>query len=95
MITGVAKSQILFGPPEEGDQYKVSTEWTFKGEGGIFTIYDWKATDLYGDEYSSVEEFRSLPAYEWHIGAANKESALRFKAWVEKKLNTVAELKSH
>ena len=89
LITSFTELQILFGPPAEGDQCKVSTEWTFKSEGKFFSIYDWKSTDLYDDNLPSVEDLRSLPSHDWHIGAVDKESAQRFKNWVEKKLDSV------
>ena len=61
--------QEVLGEPEESDGYKVSGQWTFEDENGqVFTLYDWKATDLYG--YGpSVEEFRADPKpYEFHVG---------------------------
>jgi hypothetical protein len=68
----------LFGPPNsEGDGYKVSTEWVLKNEetGAKLTIYDYKMTELYDEDYYTVEEFRNLPSYEWHIGSRKKEDA--------------------
>jgi len=68
----------LFGPPNsEGDGYKVSTEWVLKNEdtGAILTIYDYKMTELYDEDYCTVEEFRNLPSYEWHIGSKGKKNA--------------------
>ncbi len=60
----------VFGEPNcEGDEYKVSTEWVISDiEGNVWTIYDYKMTDLYDDNTMTVEEFRNLPEYEWHIG---------------------------
>ena len=60
----------LLGQPHSCDEYKTSTEWVLlDDEGSVFTIYDYKATNLYERSEPSVEEFRSsgLP-YEWHIG---------------------------
>ena len=62
----------LFGIPDKGDEYKITTEWTIKDKkNGIYTIYDYKATNLYGSGLLSVKKFRSLPSYEWHIGGMN------------------------
>ena len=65
----------LFGKPNAiTDEYKVSTEWVLEdNEGNIVTIYDWKMTDLYDEGLYSVEEFRKLDSYDWHIGG-HKES---------------------
>jgi len=49
----------LFGEPVESDGYKVSTEWKVRYFEKIYTIYDYKETNLYSDELPSVEEFRS------------------------------------
>ena len=50
----------VFGEPQECDGYKVSGEWTLKDHNGtIITIYDWKCTSLYDEEYPSVSDFRN------------------------------------
>ena len=91
--TSYVKLCILFGGPDEGDSYKVSSEWTFKGENGeFFSIYDWKATNLYDTDSITVDQLRSLSTHDWHIGAVDRVSAIRFKEWVEKKLNSVVTL---
>jgi hypothetical protein len=62
----------LFGPPfdyehEDGD--KITTVWIVEDNlGRAVEIYDYKATNLFYDENPSVEEFRKLPMYDWHIG---------------------------
>ena len=60
---------ILGEPCKFADKYKVSTEWKIKFDGHIFTIYDFKETNLYSNELPTVKEFRSdpLPKY-WHVG---------------------------
>lgn len=65
------------GEPEEGDGYKVSTEWTLTWKGQTFTIYDYKETSLYDRSGPSVEQFRKLPAYDWHIGGRTDPEAFR------------------
>ena len=54
--------------------------------GNIVTIYDYKETDLYDEDLPSVEEFRSLPEYEWHIGAANKAQAEKLMSFLKEKI---------
>jgi hypothetical protein len=84
----------LFGKPKEADGYKVSGEWTFHDSetSETFALYDWKETCLYDPDYPSVAEFRALPSYDWHIGAHSEASAVRFKAWLESKLQPPAKL---
>lgn len=59
----------FFGEPCEGDGYKVSSQWKVSRRGNNFTIYDWKATNLYSEELPHVEAFRedSSPKF-WHVG---------------------------
>ena len=72
-----------FGNPLESDGYKVSGEWIFSDEdGGVFTIYDWKATDLYDKDLPSVDQFREYPAYEFNIGGHSQKDLEDFKRWV-------------
>ncbi len=64
----------LFGPPGEGDQYKVAFEWTIDFEDGLFAcIYDWKETSLYDEDL--VQPFAIKWGYyipKWHIGGEDK-----------------------
>lgn len=78
-----------FGPPNnEGDDYKVSTEWVFESDAGdVFTVYDYKETSLYDTGLPSVAVFRTQPEYEWHIGARDKISAQLFKAWLQSQVS--------
>lgn len=51
-----------FGEPIESDNFKVSGEWILvDDENRVYTIYDWKSTNLYDPHLQSVEEFRSNP----------------------------------
>ena len=81
----------LFGEPIESDGYKVSGEWIFTDTvtGDVFTVYDYKETSLYDDNYPTVAEFRAQPSYEWHIGAKDKQSANKFKSWLQSKITQV------
>lgn len=83
----------LFGEPNsEGDGHKVSTEWRIKDKetGQLFSLYDWKATSLYGDTCSTVEAFRALPSYAWHIGGTTDPTA--FTEWLQ---GSIAHLHTH
>lgn len=72
-----------FGQPEESDGYKVSTEWTFEADNGqVFALYDYKDTNLYDKGLPSVEQFRALRSFEWHIGANGNSDIEAFKAAV-------------
>jgi len=52
--------EAVFGMPVEADDYKVSGQWIFTDDkGNVFTLYDWKETNLYDDDLPSVEEFRN------------------------------------
>ena len=77
----------LFGTPQHSDEYKVSSEWIFHDEeGNEATLYDYKETNLYDQDLPTVEEFRKLPSFEWHVGAANSETANKFIAWLLEEL---------
>lgn len=76
----------LFGEPLDGDGYKISGLWTFVNkEGEVFTLYDWKHTELYADGLPSVRQFRkSTDVVEFNVGA--KGSALSFIQWLNMKI---------
>jgi predicted DNA-binding transcriptional regulator AlpA len=78
-----ARLAAMFGTNTSTDDHKVSTEWIFsqEGTGIVVTLYDWKMTKLYDPDYMTIEEFRSLPSYEWHIGAKEKQHAVDFLVW--------------
>lgn len=59
----------LLGHPDDGDDYKVSTEWVVDWMGEVFTIYDWKSSSLYDPSYPSRKEIREddNPRL-WHVG---------------------------
>jgi len=74
----------LFGEPGFDDGYKVSSEWAIVGPRVYCTIYDYKETNLYDDDLPSVDEFRALPSYEWHIGGSC--DIPRFARWISEQL---------
>lgn len=75
-----------FGEPHysgvEGD--KISTQWTFTSDDKkiAISLYDYKDTNLYDDSLPSVEEFRSMKSFEWHVGAKSESDANLFKAFL-------------
>lgn len=70
-----------FGEAESSDEYKVSGEWTFEdNNGNVFTIYDYKETELYDSSYPSVKQFRKLPEVTFHVGG--KGSVKEFIDWL-------------
>ena len=80
-----------FGEPLPGDDYKVSGEWAFIDDnGGSYTIYDWKSTNLYEPENPTIPAFRaSTTIHNFYIGAFNQRSAEVFAQWVFLKLEAV------
>ena len=90
-----------FGKPEDGDGYKTSGEYTFRRQDpewlsdlsdrngwsdGVFTIYDWKATELYDRGYTSVDVFwMSDQPYDFNVGGSDPVTvalAEDFTKWV-------------
>lgn len=51
---------------------KISTSWkVFDNLTGCeFEVYDYKMTNLYSRNMPSVEEFRKMPSYDWHVRGA-------------------------
>ena len=93
--TSYAKLVEKFGEPlpetdDSNDPYepKVSTTWIFESEGEIvFDLYDWKETDLYDSRLMTIDEFRALPEYNWHIGGnSNPENFIEFVAFLKSSL---------
>lgn len=76
---------LAFGQPMESDGHKVSGEWVLVNEktDEVFTIYDWKSTNLYDEDAPSVEEFRSIMKRQtFNIGGNHKGNVEEFKALV-------------
>jgi hypothetical protein len=85
----------IFGEPQESDNYKVTGEWVFLNEetNEVFTLYDWKRTNLYSVECPSVEEFRNYnEKVSFNVGG--KVYAGEFIAWLERAVNDGVILKS-
>jgi hypothetical protein len=66
---------------------KVSTEWYLKDNlGNVYTIYDWKETNLYSEDLPSVRKFRQRPVYDWHIGGRNRDHLSALTMWLRDKI---------
>ncbi len=83
--TSYQKLYDFLGEPVSGEG-KVSTTWILKIGGKQYTIYDYKQTDLYNEDYPTVEEFRKLNSYLWHIGAELDSDASACIEHLEKKI---------
>ena len=86
----------VFGAPLEADGIKVSGEFRFSGENGeVFTVYEWKQTDLYGGKGcgcpTSEEFWGSASLATMHVGGHSDPS--RFISWLDGAL--VAYLDAH
>lgn len=76
---------LAFGQPGESDGFKVSGEYTFHDEKSdvVFTMYDWKSTNLYDSEYPSPEELWSMTKpIHINIGGNHKGDVEEFKRMV-------------
>lgn len=76
---------LTFGQPMESDGYKVSGEWVFMEDesGEVFTLYDWKMTELYDSDGLSVDELRTQDkVVTVNIGGNHKGDVERFKRLV-------------
>lgn len=87
----------LFGEPGPGDACKVSGEWAFElvGSEGVVTLYDYKETALYEDYLPTIEEFRAMDYYDFHIGAQSRDTAKMFYIWLRKKLSELKDPQGH
>ena len=85
-----ADIELAFGSPMHGDDYKISGEWLFENEetGEVFSLYDWKSTNLYGgDRYPSVEKFRAnLKPQTFNIGGKREYNVHTFKTLLKKQI---------
>jgi hypothetical protein len=77
-----------FGQPQASDGYKVSGEYTFENEAGeVFTLYDWKSTSLYDDDFGSPSPgafWRQASPQQFNIGG--RTNAFDFVDWLEGKV---------
>lgn len=73
------------GSTDLTDDYKVSKEWKFLDDDGhLYTVYDYKKTDLYSHGYPSEEEFwESECASEFSIGGQSDVDQTRVNEFIE------------
>lgn len=73
-----SKVVAVFGKGNKGDEYKVSKEWCLTKDGAVFTLYDWKMTKLYDDnyEYTPAEFWAIDDLMELHIGGKRENAKL-------------------
>lgn len=93
VVASYLELEELFGEPTTEGDYKISGEWVFEDdEGNVFTLYDWKETELYDSELPSVMKFRnSGERVEFHIGG--RQSAVNFTNWLQYQLSKLRENK--
>lgn len=76
-----------FGAAHDGDSDKVSRHWVFRKGDFVFTLYDWKSTNLYESGLLSPEKFWACEEpMDLHVGSkepATKENAAAFVQWIE------------
>ena len=64
----------LFGKPCYSDGFKVSGEYLFKIWDTYVTLYDWKMTSLYDEDYIKPEDFwKSEERYIFNVGSNKTE----------------------
>lgn len=82
-----------FGAACEGDEYKVSQHWVFRKGDLVFTLYDWKSTNLYESGLMSPEQFWACEEpMDLHVGSkepATPEDAAAFAQWIENEVQQV------
>ncbi len=75
-----------FGKPKESDGYKVSGEYLFVDEdGNVFTVYDWKDTNLYDDPNAQTPAklWGRTDSYQFHIGGCSGDF-IAFGDWLKR-----------
>lgn len=68
--------------------YRVTTIWKFVSDrtGEVVSLYEYKETADYGDCDTTVEEFRAMSTYGWHVGAKDEETFRHFTHWLRLEL---------
>ena len=88
--TVIAPAAVVrcFGDGDQGDGCKISRNWVFRKGDLVFTLYDWKSTDLYErGTWTSEEMWSSKEPFPLHIGSrepATREDALDFADYLQK-----------
>jgi len=85
-----ADLEKAFGEPADGDDYKVSGEWTFTNGKDVVTLYDWKKTCLYDPCLQPVADMRAdSDPQVFNVGAKNPMAVLEFFEFLRSKIPTV------
>ncbi len=78
-----------FGKSDPSEDGKVSGQWAFRKDNLIFTLYDWKSTDLYLPGLGTPRElWESTEPFPLHVGSrvpATDEDALEFVDYLQKR----------
>ena len=80
-----------FGEPKESDGYKVSGEYVFTSDHGrVFTLYDWKSTNLYDDKdaISPKELWASKEPFQFNIGGNSTAGLSDFQDFLGARITT-------
>ena len=82
-----------FAAAGDGDHCKVSQYWVFRKGDLVFTLYDWKSTNLYEGGLMSPDEFWACEEpLDLHVGSkepATPEDAAAFASWIEDEVQQV------
>ena len=93
VVLAPAAVERRFGVARGGDDYKVSRHWVFRKGDLVFTLYDWKSTNLYESGLLSPEEFWACEEpMDLHVGSkepATQEDAAAFVRWIEDEVQQV------
>jgi hypothetical protein len=85
-----------FGKGSDGDGYKVSRQWVFRKGDLVFTLYDWKSTDLYDSQLWSPEElWRCNEEFDLHVGSKAPASQKDVEAFIAFLQQTTSSGKTH
>lgn len=71
----------FMGDDYVSDDYKISREWVCEYKGKVYTVYDWKSTDLYANGLPCVQSFWSSDLAE-HLHIGSKSSTLEESEFV-------------
>jgi hypothetical protein len=92
---GIPPSKLVlkYGIPQTADNYKVSGEYIFEDSNGqVYTLFDYKETELYNSDYTPVETFwSSNEPYEFNIGSKSSDQTKieSFKNWLINQLSSI------
>jgi hypothetical protein len=73
-----------FGQGCESDGFKVSRRWVFRKGNLIFTLYDWKSTDLYDSDMWSPELlWKCEEPFDLHVGSKDPATEKDVAAFID------------